>query len=99
MSTFLRPFALAVCALRGISGGATMTYRSPGRFWFPILPRPGLFLCTFLGVSRGVLYIRRVGLGLCVLLILPLGLLVLDPVLVLLAVGHGGPSEVGGLLV
>jgi hypothetical protein len=26
-------FALPDCALRGTSGGATMTYRSPGRFY------------------------------------------------------------------
>jgi hypothetical protein len=34
------------CALRGISGGATMPYRSPGRFRFPHPTRPGFFLCT-----------------------------------------------------
>src|SRR5215218_2146943 len=34
------------CALRGISGGATMPYRSPGRFRFPHPIRPGFFLCT-----------------------------------------------------
>jgi hypothetical protein len=39
-------------------------------------------------------YIREVGPGLFVLLILPLGLLVLEPVPVLLAVGHDGPFEV-----
>jgi hypothetical protein len=39
-------------------------------------------------------YIREVGPGLFVLLILPLGLLVLEPVPVLLAVGHGGTFEV-----
>jgi hypothetical protein len=33
MANRLRPFALPVCALRGASGGATMTYRSPGRFY------------------------------------------------------------------
>jgi hypothetical protein len=36
------------------------------------------------------MYIRQGGPGLFVLLILPAGLLVFDPVLVLLAVGHGG---------
>ena len=35
MANGLRPFRLPDCALRGTSGGATMTYRSPGRFWFP----------------------------------------------------------------
>ena len=34
------------CALRGISGGATVPYRSPGRFRFPHPTRPGFFLCT-----------------------------------------------------
>ena len=36
-SDYLAPAlrSLPVRALRGTSGGATMTYRSPGRFWFP----------------------------------------------------------------
>src|SRR5215217_2663249 len=39
--------ALPCCALRGISGGATMTYRSPGRFLVsPSSPGQGSFLCT-----------------------------------------------------
>ena len=41
-----RPLALPPSTLRGNSGGATMTYRSPGRLWFPPPPRPGFFLCT-----------------------------------------------------
>jgi hypothetical protein len=37
--------------------------------------------------------------GLFVLLILPMGLLVLEPLFVLLAVGHGGVVEGDGLLI
>ena len=34
------------CALRGISGDATMTIEALVGFGFPVLPRPGFFLCT-----------------------------------------------------
>ena len=45
-TTWLRPFALPVSALRETSGGATMTIEALVGFGYPILPRPGFFLCT-----------------------------------------------------
>ena len=42
----MRPLLSAFQALRGISGDATMTIEALVGFGFPILPRPGFFLCT-----------------------------------------------------
>src|SRR5215204_5855673 len=47
---------------------------------------------------REVVYIRQCRLGLSVLLVLLAALSVVEPVLVLLAVGHGGPFERAGFL-
>jgi hypothetical protein len=55
-----RPSLAPSSTLRGTSGGATMTYRSPGRLWFPILPRLGLFLCTLGSTKLPNLYIRNI---------------------------------------
>ena len=52
-------FTLPCCALRGISGGATKTIEALVDFGSPILPRPGFFLCTLLGVRRGAAYISQ----------------------------------------
>src|SRR5687767_8272563 len=52
-------FTLPCCALRGTSGGATKTIEALVDFGSPILPRPGFFLCTLLGVRRGAAYIRQ----------------------------------------
>ena len=53
-------FTLPCCALRGISCGATMTIEALVGFGFPILPRPGSFLCTLLGVRSEAAYIRKI---------------------------------------
>jgi hypothetical protein len=42
----VQPLLSAFQALRGISGDATMTIEALVGFGFPILPRPGSFLCT-----------------------------------------------------
>jgi hypothetical protein len=115
-------FTFPDCALRGTSGGATMSTpvgrahpmsradKRPRarRTGFsiigsesPVQLGSGPSLCPA-PMPQGVsyvhhwadVYIREVGPGLFVLLILPLGLLVLEPVPVLLAVGHGGTFEV-----
>jgi hypothetical protein len=39
-------FTLRCCALRGASGGATMTIEALVGFGFPVLPRPGFFYNT-----------------------------------------------------
>src|SRR5829696_4846286 len=59
-SSWLRPCTLPVCALRVASGGATMTYRSPGRFWLPPHPPARVLLMYVTGRALGVLYIRQV---------------------------------------
>jgi hypothetical protein len=76
---------------------STISLEAPVGSGSPILPRPGRFLCTAGAFVGGVQKTGRRP-SLFVLLILPVGLLVLEPVLVRLAVGHGGAFEGGGLL-
>ena len=52
--------ALHCCALRGTSGGATMTYRSPGRFRFFHPPPARVLLMYTRATSLHKLYIRNI---------------------------------------
>jgi hypothetical protein len=51
--------ALPCCALRGISGGATMAIEALVGFGSPLVLRPGFFLCT-LDYEPASLYIRNI---------------------------------------
>src|SRR5829696_4257291 len=46
--------------LHGASGGATMTHRSPGRFWFPPHPPARVLLMYTRTTSLPSLYIRNI---------------------------------------